>query len=191
MSDRFRFVIACTLTVLLLAPVTALASRDMIGLYVDESASDCGGDLQPYVNVDVYVIATLSSINELRAVEFKLDNYPSGGIITPNWNTPLVIGDLQDDIALAFSENQTGSTVILGSLGFMSIATDWPGSNYVVTIAGGDIADIDAPIIVDEEHVEHGVLGGRFTFNCTSDTNCACGDGGTADQSVSSLKQTY
>jgi hypothetical protein len=190
-SGGYRLLAVISVVVLLLLPAAAFAGRDMIGLYADESASDCEADLQPYVNVDVFVVATLSSIDGLMAVEFKLDNYPSGGIITPNWNSPLVIGDPAEDVAIAFNDTQYGSTVILGSLGFMSITGNWPGSDYVVTVVGGDFADIDAPIIVDEDAEENAVLGGRFTFNCTNDANCGCGDGSTADQTISALKQTY
>ncbi len=191
MSARPRRIVTLVTAVLMLLPVAAFASRDMIGLYSDEMASNCAVDLPVYSQVDVYVIATLSSIDGLISAEFKLDNYPSGGIITPFWNSPLTIGYLDDDFAIAFGDPQTGSTVILGRLEFMSINQGWPGSDYVVKVAGGSLAPLDEPIIVDSDGETIGVSGGRFTFNCTNDTYCTCGDGSTADQNISALKHHY
>ncbi len=184
-----RFLVLATIAILFL-PCTVLASRDMIGLYTDASASECGVDVQPYVPVDIYVIATISSIDGITAAEFSLANYPSaGGFITPQWNSTLTLGSLESSFAIAFSVPLTGSTEVLGTLQLLSFGEPWPGNDYAVSIARGDV--YDTPVIVDLESEPIPVLGGRFTFNCTSDANCGCGDGGTADQSVSALKQTY
>ncbi len=67
--------------------------------------------------VDVHVVVWLEGIPELSAAEFRVDNLPIGPCsVEAEWNTDLIIGDVETGIALAFSPPLTGTTVHLGTL---------------------------------------------------------------------------
>lgn len=163
-----------------------------IGLFSDESASYCGASTTPYTTVSVYVIAVVESdISGISAVEFAIDNIPSGmnGMVTPYWESSLTIGEIETGIAIAFGQIQYDSEVILGRLDFMPLDDTWLPADHRLIVKEADATGNIA--IVDEYYTEHYVQGGRFTFNCSSSENCECGLGSSQDATWGEVKSLY
>ncbi|MBM4118313.1 hypothetical protein FJ251_11350 [bacterium] len=177
---------------LALGALPARAGDDLIGLFADESATLCAAATTPYTTVSVYLTACLDGIDAIIAAEFALaglslsPGYPLGQC-TPHWNSPLVIGSLEDDLAIAFTAPLAGPLALLGRLDFLPFGTDWPGVDRQLRVVAGSAQG--AVILVDGDAVEREVLGGRFTFNCSQ--GCDCGPGGTASLSFGEVKQLY
>ncbi|MEZ4395532.1 MAG: hypothetical protein R3C71_01330 [Candidatus Krumholzibacteriia bacterium] len=177
----------------LCASVPASAATDMIGLYTDLSASSCSAPLTPYQAVTVYVMATLDRLDAVSAAEFSLDGYPGNpgyplGQCTAVWESPLTIGDLDDDFTLAFlGDAVSGSPVLLGTLEFLAYSENWVDGDHRMTVVRG--AEKQNIVLVDGDYEEHDVLGGEFTFNCSG--TCNCGLGGAEAASISEIKGRY
>lgn len=170
----------------------AQAGEDLLGLFADQSASLCAAPSAAYATTSLYVIACLDAIDVVTAAEFALagfslsPGYPLG-TCAAQWNSPLVIGTLEDDFAIAFNTPLAGPFALLGRLDFTPYGADWPGANGQLRVIPGSART--AIILVDSEAAECEVLGGRFTFNCSE--NCHCGPAGTASLSISEVKQLY
>lgn len=179
---------------LLLAAGPAAAGSDMIGLYGDMAASECDAGLSAFITTNVYVIAILDLIDGLYGVDFLVDNLPARGgpgYCTPHWNSSLVIGDPWDGVAVVFMDQQYGPLVNLGRLEFLPLSDQWVGVDHELVVRANPEAQLDAPIILDDNYEEQGVFGGRFTFNCGSGGNCGCGPEGTVQSNWSEVKQLY
>ncbi len=180
------------LMILAFAATTAMAYTSSIGMYADDLATICDLDLPVYVSTPVYFFAHLdpAELSEISAVQFKVDNIPSAGesLVTPDWNTDLAIGDLAEDLSLAFNPYLDGPLAFLGIVNFFALGAF--DDDYVLTILPGDTrTDI---ILVNgpegEIPVEIIAGGSQFTFNCTED--CGCGTA-TDETTWSSIKALY
>jgi hypothetical protein len=178
---------------LVLVSSSAFAQNPTIGIYEDMDYTICFGDLELYVQKAISVVAWLPpDILGVTAVEFKIDNLPSGanGIVTPAWNSDLVIGDPNWDISIAFPEAQPGPFVLIGTLSFLMIDVSWVGPDHVIMIQAGN--DCDCLVIVDDVFNEHTADGGMYTFNCTNPDACDCFlETPTEDASWGSVKALY
>lgn len=183
----------CALLLTLLLASPALAGDDMIGLYADEYAETCSADFGAMASTRLYVIATLDDIDAIISAEFRIEGLPpsSGGIITKTWSSLLTIGDLDDNFAIAFSEAQSGSYVVLGTLDFLPFTDTWFGQDHELRIEPGSLNPQDEVVLVDSGAETIGVRGGRFTANCGDPSGCGCGPGGVADAHWSGVKQNY
>ncbi len=177
-------------------PRTAHAfGESHIGLFADEDATYCGAAAVPYTPATVYVLAYIGSeISGLTAVEFRIDNIPPNpgypvGQITASWNTNLVIGEPANGIALAFQTAQYGPYVPLGNIDFLAFADNWIDTDHRMVVM--ESFDSGLLAIVDGGFTTISVWGGRFTFNCSSDGNCSCGVGSSADASWGEVKSLY
>ena len=161
---------------LVLVSSTAFAQVPTIGIYDDVDYTVCFGDLVPYVQKEIFVVAWLPpDIADITAVEFKIDNLPpagADGIITPAWNSDLVIGDVGWDISIAWPGPQAGPYVLIGSLSFLMINDTWIGLDHVMMVMAG--MDCDCLVVVDDNFVEHTAEGGKYTFNCSDPEQCGC-----------------
>ncbi len=176
------------LMILAFAATTAMAQGSYIGMYADEQASACDIAVPAFVLTSVFFFAQLdpSELSEISAVQFKVDNLPNSAvaIITPAWDTGLVIGDLGTDIALAFSPPVDGPLAFLGSVTFFALS-DF-GLDYLMTLLPADSqSDV---LVVTGPGVELPAGGSQFTFNC-SDV-CACGTA-TDATTWSSIKSLF
>ena len=151
-----------------------------IGLYLDEEAQICqtpldGAGQLVYARI-LAVLPEFTGIG-ITAVEFRLDNLPDNlgppnGMWTVQWNSGLVIGNVEDGVALAWAEPQPGPIVELGLMTFISNdQTDWIGVNHTVTAAPSNSGGLS---IVDENYNTLPVGGGSFTFNCEIPGGCDC-----------------
>ena len=140
-----------------------------IGMFEDLAATDCDIDTPVYTTASVYVSAILPAwLTAITAAEFRIDNYPDPTgpyfIITENWNTPLVIGDPDYGIALAFEPPIAGPVAVMGTIDFFTI-TD-PGPDYWMmveaSLSSGNL------VVVGTDYNEYWAHGGMFTFNCST-----------------------
>ncbi len=172
------------------AATTATAQfASSIGMYSDDMATSCDLVLPVYVTTPVYFFANMDPLEMLATigVEFKVDNLPgpSAAMATPVWDTPLVIGAMDTDIALAFNPALEGPLGYLGLVNFFGLAD--LGADYVMTILAGDLKD-DIIIVNADGAAEMPAGGGQFTFNCSG--TCVCSTA-VEDGSWSSIKALY
>jgi hypothetical protein len=169
-----KMMAALLLLVAMSSIATAQEPMPFIGLYADDTAVLCEANVSQYVNTTVYVFVVVpESISLVPAVEFKVENLPTAAmaIMTAAWNTPLVIGTVDWDIALAFNPPLTGPAALLGTLTFFPLA-DF-GADWRMTVAPGN--DCDCLVIVDQDYNEiPGELNHFFTFNCTGALEYGC-----------------
>ena len=127
-------------------------------------------------------------------MEFSIDNLPENqgypvGQSTVTWNTTLTIGDLENGISLAFQEPVYGPNALMGSIEFMPFDDNWIDTDYRMIVkespSSGNL------MIVNENYVSSNVWGGRFTFNCSSPSNCECGMGSSQGASWGEIKSLY
>ncbi len=179
------------IALLLMVAISSVASAQMpfIGMYADDSAAVCHIDLPVYVTTSVYFFASIGSIPAITAVEFSVSNLPlaADALVTPNWATPLVIGDLGYGIALAFSPAAAGPDAFLGTVDFFALND--LGADFVMEVLPSN--DSGMLVVVDDVFETHEAMGGMFTFNCATG-DCEC-EGGTAtdDNTISSIKALY
>ncbi len=179
-----------TVLVLLALASNAFAQNDhYISIYADEAGSLCQMDTPNlYQNYLVYVLGTIDSgITGVSAVEFRLDGGPTAdqAIITPNWNTDLVIGDPATGIALAFPVFLEPPLVLLGTINYFLILAFENDLTMTVDIAEG----MTQITVVDQDYIEHGAMGCTFTFNCTGE--CLCCVVATENSSWGAIKALY
>jgi hypothetical protein len=177
---------------LLLVAVSSVANAQapFIGMYADVDAVVCHNELAVYANTSVYFFATLPpEILAISACEFRVDNLltAADAIVTPAWNTPLVIGDAGYGIALAFNPILGGPLAFLGQIDFFGLADIGP--DYVMSIQPSN--DSGNLVVVDDLFNTIDAEGGIFTFNCASG-DCECTEGvATEDATMSSIKALY
>ncbi len=180
------------IALLLLVAISSIASAQQdpfIGMYADDSAAVCHIDLPVYVTTSVYFYASIGSIPAITAAEFSASNLPvaADALVTPNWNTPLVIGDLGYGIALAFSPAVPGPDAFLGTVDFFALND--LGPDFVMEIMASN--DSGLLVVVDDVFETIPADGGMFTFNCGTG-NCECEDTiATDDATISSIKALY
>jgi hypothetical protein len=148
----------------------------VLGLYAEEEALRCVAGVTPYLGVAVYVVASLSDgVTGLTACEFRIEHLPSPAkaMISTRWNSPLVIGELGNGIALAFSTPLTGSHAVIGAIDVFPLqdfGPDWVMEVMPSNDSGGLlIVDLDYAEIPCE--ADHG-----FTFNCSGECQCLLGN---------------
>lgn len=145
-----------------------------IGLFADDYASVCEMDQYVYVPATVRVSVVLPEwLPAITAAEFAIANLPpSGGqgLITYNWNTPLVIGEPGYGIALAFSPPLAGPIAQLGTIEFFELSDSWIGDEYMMEIVSS--ASSGQLVVVGSDYVEYWCNPGHFTFNCAGWCDC-------------------
>jgi hypothetical protein len=179
------------IALLLLVAFSSMASAQVpfIGMYADDQAVICHTDLAVYVATSVYFIADIGAIPAITAAEFSVSNLPGAAdaLITPNWATPLVIGDAGYGIALAFSPAVPGPMAFLGTLDFFALVD--LGADYVMEVLPSN--DSGLLVVVDDNYNTIDADGGMFTFNCSTG-DCLCVEGvATDDATISSIKALY
>ena len=176
------------LVILLLAcsatGVMAERSQDdsFIGIFSDAEATNCNlvADA-PYVQKQIYVIASLDdAFGGATAVEFKIGNYAilsTLGIVSPVWNSPLVIGAPATGIAVAWSTPQPPQLVLVGTIGLFITAAD-PASvvDEVLAVVETDPAQEGAnprPVtITSGQFLVYEVAAGSMTINSSNPGPC-------------------
>ncbi|MDP6798164.1 MAG: hypothetical protein QGG33_10090, partial [Candidatus Krumholzibacteria bacterium] len=121
----------------------------------------------------------------------KIDNYfPNNGLgmVTVTATSQVVIGAMDTDYSIAWSTPQTGAFVTIATLTSVGFNAAWLGTDHVMTIMAGD--DCACLVIVDDAFIQHGTVGGSFTFNCTIDCDCLEGTA-TEDASWSAVKALF
>jgi hypothetical protein len=157
-----------------------LRAEPVLGLYAEEDALHCVADVTPYLSVAVYVVATLADgATGLTACEFRIDHLPPStlAIISTRWNTPLVIGEAGNGIALAFSPPLTGARAVIGAIDCFPLQDFGP--DWVMAVLPSN--DSGRLVIVDLDYAEIDCATGRgFTFNCSGDCQCLLGSSSAA-----------
>jgi hypothetical protein len=181
---------------LLVAAVSSVASAQepFIGIYADDAAVLCQAPVSVYVSTPVYLFAVLpASIPGITACEFRIDNMPTAAmaLTTFNWNTPLVIGNADYGIALAFAPALPGPNAFLGSISFFPLMA-WDPDFRMEIMASNDSGNL---VVVDLDYNEVPAEPGHFfTFNCTGGLpgGCDCFIGvATEDATWGQIKALY
>ncbi len=139
-----------------------------IGIYSDMEAITEHTELTHYANTDIYVIALVNTdeVEEgLTAAEFKVGNYfdqTDPVVISEEWSSSLVVGDLSTDFAIAWTLPQPGPIVNIGTISVFLLDSSWPGSDYVLSVERGD--ECDCLTLVDEDFNIGEASGGVFTI---------------------------
>ena len=174
-----RLVLAALFVVLLpLAPsAQARPGLDRIGLFVDLVATECDAPLGAGESVDVYILAVLPELGQdgIVAAEFRVVGLPESGpagIWVVEWETDLVIGDIEDGIAIAFPEPLYGDVILLGTIHFHSFSDDWLGVDHLCAV--DRTFWYEKLVVVNPLYEEIDVLGSSFTFNCGDPEGCEC-----------------
>ena len=159
----------------------ATQTTNYIGLYIDDAATQCTDTLDgPGQSVVVKMMAVLPLFTGegITAAEFRIDNLPpqqGGAFWSADWNTDLVIGDVETGIALAFPDPVPGEIVELGRLTFTNIDVEgWLGPDHRLEVEPS--SDSGFLVVVDEHFDALPVAGGKFTFNCGDPALCDCLD---------------
>ena len=152
---------------------------NFIGVFAETTGETCYADAPPYQMVTLHVMAYVPSYAGvgITAVEFRIDDLPENlgypyGLITPTWDSPLVIGDPWYGIAIAFAQPQYGVFVHLGTLEIMSFSEDWIGEDQEMRVEASYSSGY--LVVVDANYEEHWIMGGQFTFNCSDPYYCTC-----------------
>ena len=181
-------------TLLLLAASSSLVlaqGMPTIGIYDDANYTICYGNISQYVTKTVYFAAWLPpEIPSMTACEFAVSGLPgpAEAILTPTWTTTLVIGTLDYDLALAWTNPQVGPWVLLGTLAIFPLAA-FPMDDLMTVVPGQACLCLT---IVDGDFVEHDAAGGMYTFNCSDPAGCLCfEETATEDLNWGSLKSLY
>ncbi len=190
---RRNWIVLLALVFLARAEAAGAAHDCQIGLFTDENASVCGAELTLFSSLSVYIVAKLDSdISSIVAVEFDIENIPStgGGQASTDWTSSLVLGNIGQGISVAWGEPLYGPNVLIGRVDFLAMSDAWMGDGYRIQIGPspqtGEIA------LVDADYATHNdVWGGRFTFNCDGDQECACGQGGAQEASWGRVKNLF
>jgi hypothetical protein len=184
------------MSLLVLALSSGVAIADSyIGLFAVPHATHCYGTTAEYTTTTVHVVAWLDDdwSGSVSACEFYIDNFPEAGaqgLVTTDWNTPLVIGYVNYGIALAFNPPLPGPLAYLGSIDFFTIDPDWIPADYVMAVRPSRQSDTLA--LVDTQGETMTVTGGQYTFNCSNPNACDCLESvATAETSYSSVKALY
>ncbi len=166
------------LLILILCAISsaAFAQDPVIGVFEDIDATICWGDLEVYVTKTIYVTAILPpGIPAITAAEFRVDHWlgdegPDCAIVTYNWNTPLVIGDIGWNLALAFSPSLPGPTAVMGEISYFLLDAACVGTDWHMNVQAGH--DSGKLVVVDEAYNEIDADGYFYTFNCTAECWC-------------------
>jgi len=161
---------------LMLMATSSLASPS-IGLYADTGATTRFAGINPYVPLNLYVIAiwpTESPLNGgITAAEFKIDNLPANlnypwGTVTTHHTTDLVIGDLWTDYSAAWSTPQGAGAGMfeIARVEFLMFDPSWIPAGHVSTIAPGD--DCDCLVLVDNLFEIYTAVGLPFYFSAVA-----------------------
>jgi len=181
---------------LLLVAMSSIASAQLpfIGMYADDQVVSCQMDVAQYETGTVYFYAVLPpTITAITAAEFSVAGLPdaSMALMTPHWNTDLVIGDLGYGIALAFSPAVPGPNAFMGTVDFFVLSD--LGQDFRMFVEPSNdsgnlvVVDTDFNEIACEEIAHY------FTFNCTGALgDCDCFEGvATEDAAWGQIKALY
>jgi hypothetical protein len=171
--------IIISIVIALIIPLSALADMDYIGLFADPAGEQCFTDLVPGASSTIYILAKVPNlgVGGITVAEFRVDNLPPNddppvGYWTVEWNSTLVIGDIEEGVAIAFSTPQIGDIVELGRITLEPQSDSWVAENHMVSVeeshSSGQL------VLVDHEFVTHEVPGGDLTLNCTNPDMCTC-----------------
>jgi len=181
---------------LMLAAMSSFAfAQDFIGMFSDADGTACDAVLTPYEPLTVHVMAYIPNVpGGITAAEFSVANYPGNpgyptGSATETWDSDLVIGSLEWDFSIAFSAPVFGPFAHLGSIEFLEFDDTWIGDDYVMTVMPGN--DCGCLVVVDDVFEIVDVMGGMFTFDCTTG-DCLCLEStATSESSWSAVKALF
>jgi hypothetical protein len=162
------------LSMALLLVANANADSPTIGLYADELATVRYAGVTPYVQLDLYLIATWPDGTDLAsgitAAEFKMENLPANvgyptGTVTVVATTDLIIGDLWTDWSAAWSTPQGAGVGYfnMATLEILAFDAGWIPDGHVTTAALGD--DCGCMQLVDWLFEKHDAVGESFYFS--------------------------
>jgi hypothetical protein len=157
----------------------------------------CSAEAALYATVTVHIFAdveTGAGIDAITAAEFRVADLPGEGdgvLVTPQWATPLVIGSLDQGIALAFSPPVAGPLCDLGLVEFFVTDGTLLGVDRCMAIA--QTLDSAKLVVVDQDYNEIPAEGGVFVFNPSATASCTlCPDlSATGSSSWGSVKDLY
>jgi len=125
------------------------ASASIIGIFGDTGATTCAKDfVTQYTTVTVYFCALLDDTAAISAAEFGATgvNLPPN-IITVDWDTDLVIGNILEPqgVALAFPTPKEAPLAYLGSIAYFLLAALPANHVMQITPSGfGNLVLVDA-----------------------------------------------
>jgi len=186
--------ILAAIAILVLAlPVLA---ESYIGLFADEYGDRCWANIEPFVEVRIHILVFLDSgdlSGGLTAAEFRLENWPGDpgyplGDTSIEWSSDLVLGQIDENLTIAFSSPQPGPVVKLAGITLQMYSNDWMEEGYRILVDEGLEDGLCA--VVNDMFEIFDATGMQFTFNC--DPPCSCRPGyNPADSNWSEVKNLY
>ncbi len=153
------------LTSALLIAVPAAAqecAHNVIGLWADEEATTCEGDIEVYVMFELYVILHHDIPDPISQVSFRIEGLPdedsAEGLIMQDWGGFTTQGDPWTGMSIDFDPSiLEPGPLLLGVLQFFMINPTWiVGPDYQMTVVDAELWDLN------EQHYE--LIGGHFVF---------------------------
>lgn len=180
--------LSTALILIIVLSTGALAHQGSIGLYTDQTATDCDAAIAPFTPYSIFIMYFRSDggPNGIFALEFSIDIIGDWGFFgSPAWSPAVSItnGDIATGIAVSYSdcEGAGADYAWVGSIPFTSLGATSG------TIKVGPSTAYDLPIVAmcDDMRTLAPVLGGYFT---APDGSC---DIGTEESSWGAIKSMY
>jgi hypothetical protein len=185
-------------TMLMLAGMSGFAmAQDFVGIFADMDGLSCDAVCEDYVAVTVYVMAYIPTLPDgITAAEFSIPSLPANlGYpdiqVIEDWESDLIIGDVRYDLSIAFPDPIYGPYAYMGSIAITEFnpAFGLSGPDFVMAVMPG--GSCECLQVVDNLFNTLDVMGGIFTFNCTTG-DCICLDStATEDTSWSAVKALF
>jgi hypothetical protein len=185
-------------SLLVAGSATAQLTTDVIGIFADADATQC--EIVPgaqYSTMTVHFVALLNTIGAMSACEFAATGttLPAGASAPsqPMWATDLVIGNIDEGVALAFSEPLVAPVAYLGFQDYFLITPALIPADYAMTIVESSAGNI---LVVDADTTnEIPAEGWSLIANCTPGGpygDCSCEEGvATEDAAWGQIKALY
>ena len=131
-------------------------------VFVTMGIGDCALAQEP-VEVHVLALFSLDVMESLVAAEFCIENIPRDYcIVTEDWASDLIIGNIDYGFAIAFPQPQPGPIVYLGTLGFLAFSD--VGQDEILWVMPSNSSG--KLVVVDELYNEIDTAGWIHIFNC-------------------------
>jgi hypothetical protein len=134
----------------------------------------CSVDVEPFSPVDVHIYLNSYSQRDITELSFAITNlHLPDVLVTYVWEAQEVIGDPETGLTLIFDPPLDAdlSPHHLGTMTILSIAEDWPGSDYHV--------DIVTETTIDVHQQAMRLRSNWFVLNCGDPYDCCCVGCGT------------
>lgn len=153
--------------------------EDILGFFSDEEAIIATEDIEPYVPVEIHLLALLqlSFTEGLSFARFSVSNLPANdgyptGQYTMEFTSNLTLGEIDHDFSITWSDPLGAGNWMapIGVFEFLMFDSDWIGEDHMISVRRG--LECDCLYTIDGSGQAHGAIGCSFVFNCTAPEVC-------------------